>query len=129
MHCRLSRLVPNPAWPVWVFLLVGASVAMASVSEVQVRARVEAIAQASGPAAIELEPGETRDVSVQVAANFSWKLAVHPSNPAVTATFGTTAGGPGGYSSPGNTFNVVFSCAPTAAGTQASAIQYSLARR
>lgn len=128
MHCRLSRMLPNPAWPVWVLLLVAATAGMAAVSDVNIRARVETIAHVEGPAAIELAPGESRAVSVRIASNVPWQLNVAAGNPAIRAQAAIHQGGRGGFSTSGNTLEIVFSCEPSATGAQSGSIIYSITR-
>jgi hypothetical protein len=110
-------------------MLAGAGAVVAKDAPVQVQARVEVTAKASGPVSIELEPGESRTMTVRIAANIPWRLAVATDNPAIRAVASETTGHRGGYSAPGNTLQVEFLCDPSAPGKQVAVVEYSLVRR
>lgn len=111
------------------FMLAGAGTVEAKSAPVQVQARVEVAAKTSGPVSIELEPGESRTVTVRIAANIPWRLAVAIDNPAIRAVASETTGRPGGYSAPGNTLLIEFVCDPSAPDKQVGLVEYSLIRK
>ncbi|HEY5551594.1 MAG TPA: hypothetical protein VIK52_06890, partial [Opitutaceae bacterium] len=57
-------------------LFGGVGAAVSTAAEVRVNAKVQAVAHMAGPASIELMPGEVREVTINVAANFPWKLLI-----------------------------------------------------
>lgn len=116
----------------WIVLAVAFCVAAATAAaaqQTQVAARVETVARVSGPDAVTVDPGESRAVTVRVAANFAWRLVVETGNPSITATIKRPAGRPGGYAAPGNTVQVLIACEPSAPGRQSASLAYSLARK
>jgi hypothetical protein len=110
-------------------MLAGTGTVAAKSAPVQVEAKVEVTAMASGPVSIELEPGESRTVTVRIAANIPWRLAVATDNPAIRAVASETTGRRGGYSAPGNTVQVEFLCDPSVSEKQVGVVEYSLVRR
>lgn len=110
-------------------MLAGAGTVAAKSAPVQVQAKVGVTAKASGPASIELAPGESRTVTVRIATNIPWRLAVATDNPAIRAVSSETTGRPGGYSAPGNTLQIEFSCDPSASENQVAVVEYSLVRK
>ena len=89
----------------------------AEVRRVNVVAMVPLVTQIECPARHELSPGETREVTVRVACNQSWLLAVLSDNPLVQTT-GPHKGAAGGMDAAGNTFTVTLTCAGAAVGQQ-----------
>jgi len=125
---RSACLLPKPVFAALALVLTGSGAAFASGAEVRVHAKVETVAHTTGLAEIVLEPGESRTVVVQVAANFPWRLSIAAGNPAIVVTSPPAYGRAGGFATPGNTREIVFRCKPSAKGRQSGAISYSLAR-
>lgn len=128
MPNRCSRLIPGATLVALAILVAGVETAVLAAADVRVHSKVQAVAHMAGPASIELEPGESRQVVIQVAANFPWKLSVSTANPAITAGQPESEGRPGGFKKPGNTIKVLFRCDPDAPGPQAGAIEYRIER-
>lgn len=128
MAFRLARILRAVAATA-LTLVVGVAVSGANTTgEVRVSARVGAVARAKGPASIELKPGESSTVTIQIAANFPWKLSLGGTNPSISMNPGEMKGRPGGFATEGNTIQVHFSCDPDASGTQSCEIQYLIER-
>lgn len=125
---RCSRLVPLTPW-VLAILFGGVGAAVSAAIEVRVHSKVEGVAHMSGPASIELKPGESREVTIQVAANFPWRLLMGSANPAITAGDSELKGPAGGFAMQGNTLKVLFRCDPKATGPQSGSIEYRMERR
>lgn len=123
-----TRLVVTPAFTAMAMLLAGTTGLGASHAEVQVHSKVEAVARVTGPGSISLKPGEKRIVVVQVAANFSWRLAVSTENPAITVKQTALKGKPGGFSKTGNQMKIEFLCSTEVDGPQSGAIVYTVDR-
>jgi len=128
MAFRLARILPGAAT---IALAIATGTAMpdaTAATEVRVSARVGEVARAKGPASIELQPGETNKVTIQVAANFRWRLSIGGTNPAISMNPGQTTGRAGGFNSDGNTIEVQFHCDPDASGAQSCEIEYRIER-
>jgi hypothetical protein len=128
MHFRSPSPVSGAA-VVAIAILVGCAGAVsASAVEVRVLSKVEAVAHMAGPASIELAPGESREVTIKVAANFSWRLSLGSANPTITADLSELNGRAGGFAKSGNTVTVLFRCDPAAIGPQSGEIEYTIER-
>jgi hypothetical protein len=128
MHFRSSRPVPG-AIVVAIAILAGCACAVSgSAVEVRVLSKVEAVAHLAGPASIELVPGESREVTIKIAANFPWKLSLGSANPKITSELSELNGRAGGFAKTGNTITVSFRCDPAAAGPQSGEIEYTIER-
>ena len=88
-----------------------------SARKVEVVAQVPVVAQVDSPSEVDLEPGETRFITIRVACNQPWMLAVQADNPQI-ATSARHVGSAGGMSSDGHTFTVALTCLSAARGTQ-----------
>ena len=66
---------------------------------------------------MDLDPGETRLITIRVACNQPWLLAVQADNPQI-ATSARHVGAAGGMASAGHTFTVALTCSSTAHGAQ-----------
>jgi hypothetical protein len=84
---------------------------------VEIAAIVPLVAHVDCPAELELAPGEVRRVTLRVACNQPWLLAVQTDNPHVRVS-GQQRGHAGGMAAAGNTFAVTLTCAPSAHGPQ-----------
>lgn len=129
MHSCLRPSATTRALLACVVVLAGAGAAAARNAQVQVQSRVELTAKTSGPVSIELMPGESRTVTVRIAANVPWRLAVSADNPAIHTVASEATGRPGGYAAPGNTLQIEFACDPAAERKQVAIVEYSLVRR
>jgi len=129
MSFRCPRLVPSATLVVLAILFGGVGAAVSTAAEVRVNAKVQAVAHMAGPASIELMPGEVREVTINVAANFPWKLLIACANSAITAGQPELEGRAGGFTKPGNTVKVRFRCDPDAPGPQSGEIEYIVTRR
>ncbi|HUG12969.1 MAG TPA: hypothetical protein VMM36_18270 [Opitutaceae bacterium] len=128
MHFRRSRPVPAAA-VVALTIAVGCAAAVSAPAvEVRVHSKVEAVAHMTGPASIELAPGESREVTIKVAANFPWRLSFGSANPTITSDLFELSGRAGGFEKAGNTIKVFFRCDPAAAGPQSGEIEYTIER-
>jgi hypothetical protein len=107
-----------PAKPIVVVLLIAPTVLLATpAKKVEVVADVPLVAQVDSPATVELLPGETRLVTLRIACNQPWLVAVQTDNPQIRAT-GQHAGNAGGMAARGHTFLVTLTCSPDAVGPQ-----------
>jgi hypothetical protein len=93
---------------------------------VDVGVDVPVVAQVDGPAAVRLDPGETRRFTMRVACNQPWLLNVQTDNPLIHVT-GRHKGHAGGMGAPGNTFWVTLTCSPAAEGPQQTYLTARLA--
>lgn len=128
MHFRNSRPVPAGAVFAMAILFGCAGAVSVSAVEVRVHSKVDAVAQMAGPASIELVPGESREVTIKVAANFPWRLSLGSANPTITSDLSELSGRAGGFAKTGNTIKVLFRCDPAAAGPQSGEIEYTIER-
>jgi hypothetical protein len=108
---KKARIVP--------LILVPAVLLASEVRRVNVAAMIPPVTQIECPAWHELSPGESREVTVRVACNQSWHLAVLSDNPLVQTT-GPHKGAAGGMDAAGNTFTVTLTCADAAVGRQST---------
>ena len=93
---------------------------------VDVVLEVPVVAQVDGPAAVRLEPGESRSLTMRVACNQPWLLNVQTDNPLIQVT-SRHKGRAGGMGAPGNTFSITLTCAAAAAGSQVTQLTTRLA--
>ena len=128
MHFRGSHPVSGSAVVAIAILAGCAGAVSASAVEVRVLSKVEAVAHMAGPASIELVPGESREVTIKVAANFPWRLSLGSANPTITSDLSELSGRPGGFAKTGNTITVLFRCDPDASGPQSGEIEYTIER-
>ena len=126
MHFRSSGLVRGATAAAVALTLSGAGVAASNGSEVRVQSKVQAVAHTAGPASISLNPGESREVVIKIAANFRWRLSIATANPAIKVGQAELSGRPGGFSAPGNTLKVQFQCEADAPEPQSGEIVYSI---
>jgi hypothetical protein len=129
MHRRFAHGILGPALLALAFASAGTGSAFAAGGEVRVNALVGSVAVASGPGSISLEPGESRTVTVRVAANIPWRLAIATDNPAIRIVANETTGRRGGFAAPGNTVQIEFLCDPWAPEKQVGVVEYSLVRK
>jgi hypothetical protein len=108
-----------------VVILVPRVLDAAAVQKVDVKAQVPLVAKIECPSSLELAPGETRRMTVRVACNQSWLLAVASDNPFIRAT-GRYTGRAGGMASKGNSFEVTMICSPEATGRQSTELSARL---
>ena len=88
---------------------------------VEVTTVVPLIAEVESPGEVELAPGETRTVTLRVACNLPWLLAVQTDNSRITSSDRHT-GSAGGMTAAGHTFTVTLTCAADADGPQRTAL-------
>jgi hypothetical protein len=93
----------------------------ATTRRVEVTTVVPLIAEVESPGEVELAPGETRTVTLRVACNLPWLLAVQTDNPRITPS-GHHTGSAGGMTAVGHTFVVTLTCAADADGPQRTAL-------
>jgi hypothetical protein len=99
----------------------------AEARRVNVAALVPPVTQIECPVCHELSPGEIREVTVRVASNQPWHLAIFSDNPLVQTT-GPHKGTAGGMRAAGNTFTVTLTCAEAAVGPQRTNLATQLVR-
>ena len=120
MRCMFVKIIVVGA-------IVTPSVLLADASRrVDVVIEVPLVAQVDGPAAVRLEPGESRRFAMRVACNQPWLLSVQTDNPLIQVA-GRHKGHAGGMNAPGNTFWVTLKCSPAAEGAQQTQLTTRLA--
>ncbi len=98
-------------------LLVPGSVPAGVSRRVDVVAQVPPVYHVEGPTIVDMAPGESRAVTIQVACNQAWVLAVSTDNPQVSVS-GRYSGTPGGTAATGHIFPITLVCAAGAKGPQ-----------
>jgi hypothetical protein len=105
-----------------LFLLVMPGALLAGASRrLEVVSTVPLVSQVEHPGEVQLAPGETCTVTLRVACNQPWLLAVQTDNPRITPS-GRHTGSAGGMMAAGHTFAVTLTCAADAAGPQRTAL-------
>lgn len=100
-----------------VVLLAPSVLLAASVRRVEVVAEIPLIAHVEAPGEQTLVPGETRRVTLRVACNQPWRLAVHTGNPQIRASR-HQVGSAGGLAAAGHSCTFLLTCAADAVGPQ-----------